>query len=81
MDEGMNLLEPDNALIMQVTSVERSLYQRAGRLLRKRYDKLDHKARIVVLVAANSVDEQWFNKASQNLESSRVTTTMVRVPD
>jgi superfamily II DNA or RNA helicase len=81
MDEGLNITEPDNALIMQVTSVERSLYQRTGRLLRKRYDKLDHKAVIVVLVAANSVDEQWFNKASQNLESSRIITTMVRVPD
>ena len=81
MDEGMNLLEPDNALIMQVTSVERSLYQRVGRLIRKRYDKLDHKATIVVLVAANTVDEQWFNKASLNLESSRITTTLVRVPE
>jgi superfamily II DNA or RNA helicase len=80
MDEGMNLLEPDNALIMQVTSVERSLYQRCGRLLRKRYDKLDHKATIVVLVAADTVDEQWFNKASLNLESSRITTALVKVP-
>jgi len=81
MDEGMNLLEPDNGLIMQVTSVERSLYQRCGRLLRKRYDNLQHKATIVVLVAMGTVDEQWFNRASQNLESSRITTTLVRVPE
>jgi superfamily II DNA or RNA helicase len=80
MDEGLNITDPDQALIMQVTSVERSLIQRVGRLVRKRYDNIDFKAKIVILVAANTVDEQWYNKASENLNTSRITETLVKVP-
>lgn len=79
--EGKNLTEPDNAIIVQVDSVERNLVQRIGRLVRIRYDNLQHKARIIILVAKDTADENWYNAAISDFDSKRITETLVRVPE
>lgn len=80
LNEGKNLTEPDNGLIIQVDSVDRNLVQRIGRLVRIRYDKMDHKATVIILVAADTADEKWYRTAIQYFETKRITETLVRVP-
>lgn len=81
LNEGKNLTEPDNAIIVQVDSVERNLVQRIGRLVRIRYDNLQHKARIIILVAKDTADENWYTAAISDFDSKRITETLVRVPE
>jgi len=81
LNEGKNLTEPDNALIVQVDSVDRNLVQRIGRLVRVRYDNLSHKARIIILVAIDTADENWYTSAISDFDSRRIKETLVKVPD
>lgn len=80
LNEGKNLTEPDQGLIVQVDSVERNLVQRFGRFLRIRYENLDHKAKIVILVALKTADEEWYNKAIKDFETSRINEYTVKIP-
>lgn len=80
LNEGKNLTEPDQGLIVQLDSVERNLVQRFGRFLRIRYDNLDHKAKIVILVALKTADEDWYNKAIKDFETSRINEYTVKIP-
>lgn len=75
------MIEPDQALVIQVDSKERNLVQRIGRIVRKRYDNPDFKARIVILVALLTADENWFKEAIKDFETSRIKEYIVRVPD
>jgi superfamily II DNA or RNA helicase len=81
LNEGKNLTTPDQALIVQVDSVDRNLVQRIGRIIRRRYDDMGFKARIVILVAIGTADEQWYNSAIKEFETSRIREFIVRVPD
>lgn len=80
LNEGKNLTEPDNGLIVQVDSVDRNLVQRIGRLVRIRYENMEHKALVIILVAAGTADENWYRSAIQYFETKRITETLVRVP-
>jgi superfamily II DNA or RNA helicase len=81
LNEGINLTNIDNALIVQVDSVDRNLIQRLGRCIRIRYDNLEHKSKIIVLVASGTADEKWYQSAIQDFDSKRIKETLVRVPD
>lgn len=81
LNEGKNLSEPDNALIVQVDSVDRNLVQRIGRLVRIRYDNLTHKAKIIILVAVDTADQNWYESAISDFDSRRIKETLVKVPD
>lgn len=72
LNEGNNLTRPDQCLVVQLDSTERALVQRIGRIVRKRYDQPDFKARIVILVALNTADEKWYKSAIQDFETSRI---------
>lgn len=81
LNEGKNLTEPDQALVVQIDGVKRNLVQRIGRIIRKRYDNPDFKAKIVILVAINTADAQWYQKAIADFQTSRIKQYIVRVPD
>jgi superfamily II DNA or RNA helicase len=81
LNEGKNLTEPDNAVIVQVDSVDRNLVQRIGRLVRIRYDKMDHKATIVILVASGTADEKWYESAIGDFDSKRIKVLNIKVPE
>lgn len=78
LDEGRNLVDLDQLLILQVTSGERRLIQKIGRCVRYRED---HKALIVILVTLDTADEKWYEKAIAGFETSRITVTHVKVPE
>lgn len=79
LNEGKNLTEPDQAIIVQVDSVDRNLVQRIGRIIRIRYNNMQFKARIIILVAANTVDETWYESAIKDFETSRIQINFVQV--
>jgi len=78
LDEGKNLVDLDQLIILQVTSGERRLIQKIGRCVRYRED---HKALIVILVALDTADEKWYEKAISGFETSRIKETVVKVPE
>jgi superfamily II DNA or RNA helicase len=70
INEGHDInVKLDNALVVQLTSKERNLVQRIGRLIRYRKG---HEARIVILTVANTVDEKWAKSALENLDPEKV---------
>lgn len=81
LNEGKNLIDLEQELILQVDSQERNLVQRIGRAVRKRPGKPDFKARIVILVALLTADEKWFKSAIKRFDSKRISHHTVRVPD
>lgn len=76
LNEGKNIVDLDQSLIAQLNSNSRTLIQRIGRNLRIRPG---HKALIVVLVAKDTADEDWFKEAFSVLEPSRVKIYHVKV--
>jgi superfamily II DNA or RNA helicase len=69
LNEGMNIPDLDQALIIQVSSNERDLVQRIGRVIRYRPG---FKGRIFILVATGTVDETWAEKALASIDPSRI---------
>lgn len=69
LNEGKNIIDLDQLLIIQGTSVALSLIQRLGRMLRIR---AGHKGLCVVLIAKDTADEKWWDKACSDLDPSRI---------
>lgn len=80
LNEGKNLTEPDQALVAQMDSIDRNIVQRIGRVIRRRKDNPAFKARVVILVALGTADEQWYKTAIADFDSKRIQETLVRVP-
>lgn len=78
LNEGKNLSDLDQLLIIQGTSVKRTIIQRFGRALRIRPD---HKAMIVILVAKDTADEKWYRAATEDLDKSRIKEYNVKIPE
>ena len=76
LNEGKNIQELDQSLVVQLNSNERTIIQRIGRNVRYRQG---HKALIVVLVARNTCDEKWYKSAFENFDKSRITEYYVKV--
>lgn len=70
LNEGHNLPEVDGAVMVQLNSNPRDLTQRIGRAIRFRPG---HEAIIWVLVSLNCVDEDWFKKAIEPFDKTRIT--------
>jgi superfamily II DNA or RNA helicase len=81
LNEGKNLSKPTHGLIVQVDSVMRNLIQRIGRLIRINYENLEEKAMIVILVAADTKDEDWFNRSIVDFDTKRISYHTVKPPD
>lgn len=69
LDEGVNIPDLDQAIIVQVDSNPRSLVQRVGRVVRYREG---HKARIFILCVQNTVDESWLKTALAGFDEKRI---------
>lgn len=75
LDEGKNIPNLDQGLVVQIQAQARRITQRIGRHIRFREG---HKARMVVLVAKNTVDEKWCAKAFENFDQKRIKTYYVK---
>jgi superfamily II DNA or RNA helicase len=60
VNEGHNFEELDGALIVQLSSQEKDLIQRIGRLIRYRPD---HQAHVYIVVAEGTQDMKWLDSA------------------
>lgn len=70
LNEGHNIPNLDQAVIVQLSSNERDLIQRIGRVIRYRPG---FKGRIFIIVSQGTVDEAWAKKALESIDPSRVT--------
>lgn len=75
LNEGENIPDIDIILIVQLNANERDLIQRLGRGVRLR---TDHTAEVYIIVTANTQDEKWFQKASEQLSSANITYTSAK---
>lgn len=69
LDEGVNIPDLDQAIIVQVDSNPRSLVQRVGRVVRYREG---HKARIFIICVQNTMDESWLKTALAGFDEKRI---------
>jgi superfamily II DNA or RNA helicase len=69
LDEGVNFVGLDSAIIGQVNSKERGLVQRIGRLIRYRPG---HQAHIYIVMARGTQDEKWLESATENLDENQI---------
>lgn len=69
-NEGINFVDLDQLLIIQIDSNPRNLVQRIGRGLRIREG---HKAIIYILVIKDTADESWLEKALDAFDRKKVT--------
>jgi superfamily II DNA or RNA helicase len=76
LNEGVNIPNLDNALIVQTTSKERHLIQKIGRIIRHREG---HKAKIYLMYAKGTVDEDWVKSATENINMANVKHLKFRV--
>lgn len=65
LNEGVNISEVDNAIILQVNTSDLLLIQRIGRTLRLKGD--GSMSKIFILCAIDTVDEDWVNSVTKNL--------------
>jgi ERCC4-related helicase len=69
LNEGHNLGKIDVAFIVQLNSKQLHFIQRIGRILRW---SLEHKGQIIILVARDTIDEEWARKATYGLEETNI---------
>jgi len=76
VNEGKNIEDLDQILVIQLNSNELHIIQRIGRTIRFRPN---HKALVVVLVAEGTADEKWYKEAFANFDKSRITEYLVTI--
>jgi len=69
LNEGVNIPELKQGIIMHAYGNERKAQQRIGRLLRLNPDE---KAIVHVLCYINTVDEKWVKSALENLDQDKI---------
>lgn len=69
LNEGHNIPNVDNALVVQLNSKELNLVQRIGRIVRYRHG---HIANIFIIMVQNTVDEAWTYNALTNFEDGNI---------
>jgi superfamily II DNA or RNA helicase len=69
LNEGKNLPNIDQILVIQLTSKELNLIQRIGRAIRWREN---HIPKIIILIAKGTADEKWYKKATRSMSRSRI---------
>jgi len=69
LNEGKNIDDLDQSIIIQLSSKELKLIQRIGRNIRFREG---HVGKIIVLVAKGTADEKWYKTAFANFDRSRI---------
>lgn len=69
LNEGENIPDLDSCLIVQLTSKDKDLIQRIGRIVRFRKD---HEAKIWILVVKDTQDEKWAKNALFEFNPDRI---------
>lgn len=69
LNEGVNIPDLDQGIIVQVDSNPRSLIQRIGRLVRYREG---HVSKVFILCVQNTVDESWLKSALAGFDPKRI---------
>jgi superfamily II DNA or RNA helicase len=72
LNEGHNMGDVDNALMVQINSKELKLIQKLGRMIRYRPN---HRGKAIILIAEGTQDEKWLAKATENIDQSKITYT------
>lgn len=75
LNEGKNIPDLDQIFIVQISSQQRDLVQRIGRTVRWRPGVI---AKVIILVAADTVDEQWFKKAVKGINPKSIKTYIIK---
>lgn len=70
VNEGINIPNLDQEIIIQMDSKELTLTQRVGRTVRWR--DVPEPAQVWILVTVGTQDEVWLNKSMKNFDKSRV---------
>ena len=70
LNEGHNISNLDNALIIQLNSKELSMVQRIGRIVRYRDE---HIANIYIINVRNTVDENWLESSLSDFDQNNIT--------
>lgn len=69
LNEGKNIPDLDQIFIVQISSQQRDLVQRIGRTVRWKEGLI---AKVIVLVAADTVDEKWFKMATKGVDKKLI---------
>lgn len=69
LNEGMNIQNIDNAIVVQLDSVDLNLIQRIGRACRFREN---HLANIYILCATGTQDEKWVETALKSFDKNNI---------
>ncbi len=69
LNEGKNIKNLNNALILKFNSKDLIIKQRIGRVIRFRPG---HKGRIIILVAKGTVENKWIRTALKTFDQSRI---------
>jgi len=69
LNQGENIANLDNALVVQINSKELDIVQRVGRVVRYRNG---HLAQIYILCVKNTVDTKWLETALSDFDRSRI---------
>lgn len=69
LNEGSNIPDLDSALVVQLTSKDKDIIQRIGRIVRWREG---HEAKIWILVSEGTQDEVWCQKALADFNPDRI---------
>ncbi len=78
LDEGKNIPDVDQIFVVQLTSKLRHIVQRIGRAVRW---KPGHVAKVILLVARNTMDEQWYKEAFSTFDKKRIKTFILKPQD
>jgi superfamily II DNA or RNA helicase len=76
LNEGENIEDLDQSLVVQLDSNELNILQRIGRNIRFRPG---HKALIVILVAKGTADEKWASSALAGIDSDHIKRYLITV--
>lgn len=69
LNEGHDVPMMDIGFLVQINGSDKDFIQRMGRVLRFRPG---HIGKLIILVVKGTVDEDWFKKATKNLDQSRI---------
>lgn len=69
VNEGHNLNNVDSAIVIQLNSNDKDLIQRIGRAIRYRKN---HTSTIYIIIAENTIDEKWLQKAILGLDVNNI---------
>ena len=78
LNEGENIPDIDQSLIVQLNSKKKDLVQRIGRNIRWKPGTM---GKLIILVAQGTADEIWFKDATKDFDKKRIKTYFIEPAD